>query len=240
MSTSSGQRALTRAITAGQNSSAGGSSAPGAGEHLVGHEHRHVAAQPVALRTEFGEQVGHGVAQAGRERVELHHVRPWRESTGRGRARRSLRRQSAGTRPGRAQDPPRCRPRSTPGSRPAMGDRARRGWARSRGSAPSPRAASCARASASPSGPPKRSSTTYSRTQYGDPITSSGSRSARVERKPAISPGSSRAIASPAGERRQTPISQTASTGRAASASHSAAGTASSVRPPSHTAVLIS
>ena len=51
----------------------------------------------------------------------------------------------------------------------------------------------------------------------------------RVERKPAISPGSSRAIASPAGERRQTPISQTASTGRAASASHSAAGTASSV-----------
>ena len=52
---------------------------------------------------------------------------------------------------------------------------------------------------------------------------------------PATNPGSSRAIAKPAGERSQTPISQTASTSGTKLQS-----TSSSRRPARNTAVLIS
>ena len=52
---------------------------PRPGEDLVGHQHRHVASKPVALRADRDQRLGHGVAQLGRESVQLHDVRPGRE-----------------------------------------------------------------------------------------------------------------------------------------------------------------
>ena len=56
-----------------------GSFSPGAGEDLVGHQHCHVAAKPVALAADPDQRLGHGVAQGGREGVELDHVGPRRQ-----------------------------------------------------------------------------------------------------------------------------------------------------------------
>ncbi len=53
--------------------------APRAGEDLVGHQHRHVAAHSVALPPDLQHGLRHRVAQDGGERVELHDIRPRRE-----------------------------------------------------------------------------------------------------------------------------------------------------------------
>ena len=97
---------------------------------------------------------------------------------------------------------------------------------------PIPRSARARRAAARPAGPPRRSSTTYSRTQYGEPTTSSVPRSGRISRNSAMRSGSAMAIAVPAGLRRHTPISQTASTPSSVSRSHAAAGTVASWTGP--------
>ena len=79
MKRNSGCAALTRAISGGQYSSAGRRPAPGAGEDVVAHQHRHVAAQPVALPGQLEQRVADGLPQRRRERVELDDVRPRRE-----------------------------------------------------------------------------------------------------------------------------------------------------------------
>ena len=79
MKRNSGYAALTRAISGGQYSSSGGVPAPGAGEDLVAHQHRHVAAQPVALARQVEQRVADRLPQRRRERVELDDVRPRRE-----------------------------------------------------------------------------------------------------------------------------------------------------------------
>ena len=69
-------------MSAGQYSSDGagaGAVAPGAREDLVGHQHRHVAAQPVALVADADQRLGHRLAQRGRVGVELDDVGPWGE-----------------------------------------------------------------------------------------------------------------------------------------------------------------
>ena len=53
--------------------------APRAREDVVQHQHRHVAAHAVGLLGDVDQRVGRGLAQAGRERVELGDVRPRRE-----------------------------------------------------------------------------------------------------------------------------------------------------------------
>ena len=82
MKVNSGCASLTRAMSGGQYSVGGrrpGPVAPRAGEDLVGHQHRHVAAHPVALRGDVDQRLGDRVAQGRGEGVELHHVRPGRE-----------------------------------------------------------------------------------------------------------------------------------------------------------------
>ena len=111
-----------------------------------------------------------------------------------------------------------------------------------------PRAASAARASARARGPPNESSTTYRRTQYGDPITSSGRRSGSASRNEACSPALAFASSRPAGLRSHTPISHTASVPASVTSSQADAGTSASVtrrpaardRSPSQMAVLTS
>jgi hypothetical protein len=84
--------------------------------------------------------------------------------------------------------------------------------------------------------------------QYGEPTTSAGVKSGNARRKLSTSASFRSAIATPAGLRSQTPISQTASNPSAAIASHSLFGTsARSIFSPrrvrnssSHTHVLIS
>lgn len=111
-----------------------------------------------------------------------------------------------------------------------------------------PRRARAARAAASAPAPPKASSATYRRTQYGDPITSSGRRSGSVSRNEARSAAFAFARARPAGFRSHTPISHTASTPAGVTSSHAESGTSASVTrqpvardsPASHAAVLTS
>ncbi len=50
--------------------------APGAGEHVVHHQHRHVASHAVALFGDPAEHVRGPPAQLFGECVELHHIRP--------------------------------------------------------------------------------------------------------------------------------------------------------------------
>jgi hypothetical protein len=47
--------------------------------NLVGHQHRHVAAKPVALFCDPDDSLGASVAQRGRVRVALQHVLPRRK-----------------------------------------------------------------------------------------------------------------------------------------------------------------
>ena len=112
-----------------------GALAPGALEGVVHHQHRHVAAHAVALRGDRAERLDHGRAQVGRERVQLHDVRPGGEvrvAAVREHAAADARR----TRPGRARGPRRSHARSTRDAPPSTGGRARRDSARSRGSSP--------------------------------------------------------------------------------------------------------
>ena len=53
--------------------------APGALEHVVHHQHRHVAPHAVALVGDGRDGVGGGAPEIGRERVQLDDVRPRRE-----------------------------------------------------------------------------------------------------------------------------------------------------------------
>ena len=92
-----------------------------------------------------------------------------------------------------------------------------------------PRAASTARASARPRGPPNDASTTYRRTQYGDPITSADRRSGRASRNEACSPAFACVSSRPAGLRSHTPISHTASMPSGVTSSQAEAGTSASV-----------
>jgi hypothetical protein len=111
-----------------------------------------------------------------------------------------------------------------------------------------PRAASVARAWARARGPPNAASTTYRRTQYGDPIKSSARRSGSESVNEAWRAGFAVANSSPAGLRSQTPISHTASMPAGVTSSQAGSGTSASVscrpaardRSPSQTAVLIS
>ena len=151
-----------------------GALAPGAREHLVDHQHRHVAAHARRTAPPMSSSVlGDRVAQRRRERVELDDVGPRREvrvaAAGDDRAPTC-----AGTPSGS-----RARSSSVPCDealgvlgRPT-GGRARRGWARSRGSAPARASASC-RAGRGQRRRGRRSARRRrSRaTQYGEPITS--------------------------------------------------------------------
>ena len=53
--------------------------APGAAEHVVEHEHRHVAAHAVGEAADVDERVDGGLSEPGGEGVELGDVGPWRE-----------------------------------------------------------------------------------------------------------------------------------------------------------------
>ena len=97
--------------------------APGAREDLVGHQHRHVAADAVALRGDRDQRVDRRRAQAGRERVELDDVGPRREVGVLAVRERAVRKLA---------DP---QVSLAWGARSSRGGRARRGSARSRGSA---------------------------------------------------------------------------------------------------------
>ena len=186
--------------------------------------------------------------RAGGERVELHHVRPRREvrvaAPGEDAGRRC-----AGTPPDAARAPPPCRPAGTRAATPSTDGRARRGWGRSRGSARGRgRRARRARRRA-PSRPAEALVDDVVAHAVGraDHVLGAqvGQRGAVGRVEPRV--GRARSRARP-GCARQTPISQTASTGSAAIASHSAPGTSSSSsgrprsrpRRSSQTAVLIS
>ena len=235
MNTRSGCAALTRPISAGQYSSAG---AGPARSPQVRANTSLVISIAMSQRTPShcapiaDQRLGHRVAQLGRERVELDDVGPRREVGVARRARRSRRRR-AGTPPGRAarsSSVPRDEA-ARPLGHPRMVGRDVVGHVVE--DQPERRAsASCARAAASPPGPPKRC--------VDDVVAHAVGRADHVLRRagpaarrgcPRRAPGRSSAIASPAGLRSHTPISQTASTGSAASASQSAPGTSPSVQP---------
>ena len=220
-----------------------GALAPGAREHLVGHQHRHVAAHPVALRADVDQRLGDR-ARAAPARTRRAARRPATAgSTGRGpratiAAGRAQERRGVGRQLLLA-----AVDAGTPGATPPTDGRARRGWARSRGSAAARAPASC-RAR-------RRQRLRPAEALVDDVVAHAVGRADHVARRagpaarrgcPHRAPGRRRAIASPAGLRSQTPISHTASTGSAASASHSRAGTSASVSRGrgSQTAVLIS
>ena len=182
--------------------------APRALERVVHHQHRHVAAHAVALRGDRAQRLGHGCAQVGRERVQLHDVGPGGEvrvAAVREHAVADARR----TTPDPARDPRRSRARSTRGAPPSTGGRARRGSARSR-EATRRRARRAPRAR--PRAPPVRRgghrpcSRGCSKASRRHP---SSAKSGRARRKLSTRPAFSSAIAIPAGLRSQTPISQT-------------------------------
>ena len=215
-----------------------GALAPGPLEDVVHHQHRHVAADAVALVGDRAERVDDR-GRAGRARRRSAGRRPARPgSTGRGRSPARGRRR-ARTRPGRARGRRRRRGRSTRDARPSTDGRARRGSARSRGSGrararPAPRAprrAPPARRGARRPG--SRGCSTASR-----PRPPSRSRAARAGSS-RRSPSFSSAIAIPAGLRSQTPISQTASNPSSAIASHSRVGHAGERRPRSRAAAQL-
>ena len=229
MNTRSGCVHFTRAISCGQNSSAGGSSPHVRAKTSLVISIAMSQRSPSHCAADVDQHVGDRAAQPGVERVELHHVRP----------RREVRVAAAGD----AVDPVlvgdeelgvRLHPRVVgrdvvghvvedqpePRGRPVARARARGRCGRR--SARRPRSAARSRASRS-----RRP----------------GRRSGSATRKLSASAGSARAISSPAGERSHTPISHTASTPSAARPSHARAGTCASVCTPrcdSHTAVLIS
>ena len=118
--------------------------APGPLEDVVHHQHRHVAADAVALRGDRAERLDHGRPQVGRERVQLHDVRPGREV--RVAAVREHAAADAHERRRIAREVVVAPADEVLGvRRPSTGGRARRGSARSRGSAP-PRARRAPRA----------------------------------------------------------------------------------------------
>ena len=184
----------------------------------------------------------------GRERVELHDVGPRREvrvaAAARRRRRRAQERLGVG-----APGPPRVPRDEALGARRASTDgRARRGWARSRGSGRDPRSASAARAAARR---PGRRSARRRRSRARS--TASRSRPRRAGRAaprgcPPQLPGPSARSPAPPGCAPTRPSATPRRPGSAAIASHSRPGTSSSVsgrpraRPSrsSHTAVLIS
>ncbi len=94
--------------------------------------------------------------------------RPRRGSTDPDR-RPAPRRRRARTSAGRAQGRPRSRPRRSRDAPTVHGWSGATWFGTKSRISPSPRAARARRAAARPSGPPRRSSTTYSRTQYGEP-----------------------------------------------------------------------
>ena len=157
MNTKPGWARLTAGITVGPVVGIrprAGAVAPGALEDVVHHQHRHVAADAVALRGDRRQRLDRRRAQIRREGVQLHDIRPGREvrvaAVG-----EDGRRPHGRRRPGRARGRPRCRPRSTRDAPPSTDGRGRRDSARSRGSSASPRSASAARAAARPAGPPR-------------------------------------------------------------------------------------
>ncbi|GIV81342.1 MAG: hypothetical protein KatS3mg051_0696 [Anaerolineae bacterium] len=99
--------------------------APGAGEDLVGHQHGHVAAHPVALPGYLQERCGQPFARDGIEGVDLRRVCPGGEVRIRARARRCVRSGSGEERLRVLQrDHDQC---------PAAGSRARNAASRDRG-----------------------------------------------------------------------------------------------------------
>ena len=53
-----------------------GSLSPGALKDLIEQKHRHIAANPVALRCNVRDRVDHGLAKTRLEGVQLHYIRP--------------------------------------------------------------------------------------------------------------------------------------------------------------------
>ena len=220
---------------------------PGAGEHVVHHQHRHVAPHPVALGGNGCHRLHRGRPQAGVEGVELHDIRP----------RREIRVPPVGQDPAahlderggiRGEVLVAAGHEKLRDCRSPRDGRGRHGWARNPGStAYRERPAPPGRRPGRPGhrGDRRRRSP---RMQYGDPTTSVGRQSGRAAWNAASRSVLASAIVMPTGLRCQTPINQTASNPRPASSSQYRSGTEprSMPRPSaaliesSHAQVLIS
>ncbi len=224
MNTSDGARRVHRADDRGpvvRVRRVAGARAPRPREDLVRHQHRHVAANAVALRRRSRSACRSRPSRSpARERVQLDDVRPRREVgvlAVREHAGRRLEeaRRVRGELGGGAPDEvvgvlgrPRVIGRDV--VRDVVEDQAQ---TRGRRARPAPRRARSRRRNAARARSRGRSTASRSRRPAGGPAGSRGS----SRRAPAFCC----AIASPAGLRCQTPISQTASTRSAASRSHS-------------------